>query len=334
MSGKKTWDGTSKTVHQCFFPLGRAKHCGSKLVDKVILKNGVSKFYPVKVYCWKSLVSQMENILQRTGLPELCEQWRTRQVEEGVLSDIYDGEVWKNFKWRDGSEFNLERRYGLMLNVDWFQPFKRRSDYSVGVIYFVVLNLPRSERFKFQNVILGGIIPSLDSEPKLATFLRPYGDELNGLWKGGLIYTSLSPVPLKVFAALICVAADIPATHKVCGFVGHSAYRACSKCFKYFPGGFGEKKDFSGFHDRFSWPKRDGLTHKRNCEKVKLSKSQAEYDRASRMLGVHYSAFCELEYFDCVRFHVIDPMHNLFLGTAKYVFKVWAETIEETFAKN
>ena len=238
-----------KRCTNVFFPLGRAKHHGSKLVDKVILKNGVTKFYPVKVYCWKSLVSQMENILQqRTGLPELCKQWRTRQVEEGVLSDIYDGEVWKNFKWRDGSEFfNLERRYGLMLNVNWFQPFKRRSDYSVGVIYFVVLNLPRSERFKFQNVILGGIIPSLDSEPKLATFLRPCVDELNGLWKGVLISTSLSPVPLKVFAALICVAADIPPTRKVCGFVGHSAYRACSKCFKYFPGGFGEKKTFQDF---------------------------------------------------------------------------------------
>ena len=24
----------------------------------------------------------------------------------------------------------------------------------------------------------------------------------------------------------------------------------------------------------------------------------------------------------CVRFHVIDPMHNLFLGTSKYVFKL------------
>ena len=29
-------------------PIGKAKHCGNKLVDKVILKNGVTKFYPVK----------------------------------------------------------------------------------------------------------------------------------------------------------------------------------------------------------------------------------------------------------------------------------------------
>lgn len=214
-----------------------------------------------------------------------------------------------------------------MLNVDWFQPFKRRSDYSVGVVYFVVMNLPRSKRFKFENVIQGGIIPSLESEPKLHTFLEPCVDELNGLWKGILLSTSLSPVPLRIVAALLCVAADIPATRKVCGFVGHSANRACSKCFKFFSGGFREKKDFSGFQQRSSWPKRDGVSHKRNCERLKTAKSQSEYGRLSSFYGVHISALCKLEYFDCVRFHVIDPMHNLFLGTAKYVFKLWAENV-------
>lgn len=32
----------------------------------------------------------------------------------------------------------------------------------------------------------------------------------------------------------------------------------------------------------------------------------------------------KLPYFDCVRFTIIDPMHNLFTGTAKYILKkVW-----------
>ena len=62
-------------------------------------------------------------------------------------------------------------------------------------------------------------------------------------------------------------------------------------------------------------------------KKSRCQRAKQNNDRASRMLGVHYSGFCELEYFDCVRFHVIDPMHNLFLGTAKYVFKVWAENV-------
>ncbi len=37
--------------------------------------------------------------------------------------------------------------YGLMLNVDWFQPYKHVSD-SIGAIYLSVMNLSREERFK------------------------------------------------------------------------------------------------------------------------------------------------------------------------------------------
>ena len=33
-----------------------------------------------------------------------------------------------------------------------------------------------------------------------------------------------------------------------------------------------------------------------------------------------------LPYFDCVRFTIIDPMHNLFLGTAKNILKnIWLD---------
>lgn len=47
-----------------------------------------------------------------------------------------------------------------MLNLDWFQPFKHVK-YSVGVLYAVILNLPRDERFKLKNVLLIGVIPDL-----------------------------------------------------------------------------------------------------------------------------------------------------------------------------
>ena len=39
---------------------------------------------------------------------------------------------------------------------------------------------------------------------------------------------------------------------------------------------------------------------------------------------VRYSILTELPYFDPIRFTVVDPMHNLFLGTAKCVMKkIW-----------
>ena len=46
---------------------------------------------------------------------------------------------------------------GLLMNVDWFQPYKDIS-YSVGVIYAVIINLPRNIRYSEENVMIIGII--------------------------------------------------------------------------------------------------------------------------------------------------------------------------------
>ena len=68
-------------------------------------------------------------------------------------------------------------------------------------------------------------------------------------------------------AAVICVSCDLPAGHKTCGFLGHSATLGCSKCFKKFPGKVGEK-DYSGFN-RSLWPKRSNQQHRNDIKKSK-----------------------------------------------------------------
>lgn len=92
------------------------------------------------------------------------------------------------------------------MNVDWFQPFKHRSDFSVGVIYMVLMNLPRGSRFKKENVILVGVIPALDHEPKsLNHFLEPAVNELHALWKGVKVNTYQSHLLLWKFRQQYCV---------------------------------------------------------------------------------------------------------------------------------
>jgi len=77
----------------------------------------------------------------------------------------------------------------LSLNTDWFQPFSR-TKYSVGVLYLVVLNLPRNQRYKMKNVILCGIIPG-PKEPKLTmnSFIAPLVKELDDAYRGWMIPT-------------------------------------------------------------------------------------------------------------------------------------------------
>ena len=72
--------------------------------------------------------------------------------------------------------------YALMCNCDWFQPYTRRSDISVGVIYMTIQNLPRSVWFRRENLIIVGIIPPHQREPEyLKRFLLPMVDELKKL---------------------------------------------------------------------------------------------------------------------------------------------------------
>ena len=117
--------------------------------------------------------------------------------------------------WRDflyvGREPLLaaERSLAFMINVDWFQPFKF-SRYSVGVIYLVLMNLPRNEQFKVENVILVGVIPG-PHEPSRAinTYLSPLVDELLVLWDGWHTGGEI------VKGVLLCVASYLPAARKV-----------------------------------------------------------------------------------------------------------------------
>ena len=68
----------------------------------------------------------------------------------------------------------------LMLNIDWFQPFEH-TQYSIGVIYFVIQNLPRSMRFRPENIIVSTIPePSCDD---LNPYLTPMVDDLLRLFE-------------------------------------------------------------------------------------------------------------------------------------------------------
>ena len=76
-------------------------------------------------------------------------------------------EIFEEFCSEKFDRFLLHKRnYGVMLNVDFFQPYKHTTD-SYGAInfYLTLINLPRSERFKQENTMLVGIIPPFEHEP-------------------------------------------------------------------------------------------------------------------------------------------------------------------------
>ncbi|XP_073672238.1 uncharacterized protein [Paramisgurnus dabryanus] len=131
------------------------KKCGSLLMTKVTRFNGIESLYPKQTYCYKKVIQSLETLIRRPGFLEKCEKWRQRQIPNSVMADVYDGQIWKDFQYVNGKPFLAEQKnFALMMNVDWYQPFKN-SPYSVGVIYLAILNLPREEHFKEENIIRG-----------------------------------------------------------------------------------------------------------------------------------------------------------------------------------
>ena len=190
------------------------------------VKCGLSyKLRPRKVYVYKSIKSSLERFLSQPEFYEKCEAWRKRCVSSSLYTDIYDGIIRKKFQNICDQPFlELPNSLAFILNIDWFNPYKH-VEYSVGVIYLVIANLPRSERYKLENIIIVGIIPG-PNEPKkhMNSFLKPMVDELLDLWEGCYIQTSSALGIVPVRCALLCVSCDLPATRKVCGFTSHTSW--------------------------------------------------------------------------------------------------------------
>ena len=260
---------------------------------------------------------------KRPGFEEMLKKWTKRNVT-GVMTDIYDGEIWKNFPSRldipESKFFTAETadsHLGIMINLDWFQPFES-SIYSCGAIYGVICNLPRDIRFKKENMLTLGLLPG-PNEVKLDRinhYLTPIIDELLELWNGFNLPGSTKNIRL----AVICCSNDIPAARKLCGHI--SALVGCHRCYKRAGGEDGQKLNFGGFEDMDEWFRmKDPKEHRSNVIIWKKQLTKEDRKRHVSRTLVRWSEMLRLPYFNPIRFLVVDLMHNLFLGISHWIVK-------------
>ena len=245
--------------------------CNTMLMNTVKKIGNKIDFRARKIYCYYRLKAALNHLLTRPALLSMCNSWKDRLMEGDILGDFIDGKVWHEEmeKFAD-SPFNI---MGFLINIDWFQPFKDIS-YSVGVIYAVIVNLPRNIHYKDENVIIIGVIPG-PKEPKhdINSYLGPLVKELLELQSGMWFMTSLGMQ--FICGILVCISSDIPATRKAAGYVGHKGLKGCSRCLKSFPTNSDNVTDYSGF-DRESWPPRTDQAHRQYAYRELQGKTKAE----------------------------------------------------------
>ena len=84
---------------------------------------------------------------------------------------------------------------------------------------------------------------------------------------------------------------------------------------------FGEKLDYSGY-DQEIWHFRDFNSHLAQIVEIKQGKTLTEQRDLEKKEGVCYSECLRLPYFDIVRYHCVDVMHNLLL-VVSIMMNIW-----------
>ena len=56
--------------------------------------------------------------------------------------------------------------------------------------------------------------------------------------------------------------------------------------------------------------------------------------RNSKSMGCQTSELVRLPYLDLIRYHIVDPMHNLLLGTANYMYRMSVLKDESSISKS
>jgi len=172
---------------------GRPRKCGVPLSEKIELTCGGTILRPRMVFPYSPIIKQLKRLYARPGWEESMRKWVNREVGNGIYSDLYDGSVWRelpaNCHCPQAEKFFCQERadsnLGFILNLDWFQPFEGTT-HSTGVLYLVVANLPREERYRQENTLIVGILPGPKeaSLHQLNHYLAPLVDELERLWAG------------------------------------------------------------------------------------------------------------------------------------------------------
>lgn len=278
----------------CSHKRGRAA-CGSPLLELSV----TGEWRPRKIYHYMSLKQALTKAMSSADFRRSVNRWREQL---GRLDDVYDSRVWQE-QSGEGRFLYYDDNLALLLSLDFVNPFGKGSSsrYSVGVLSAVILNLPRTERYRRENVLVLGVIPG-PREPSLHIngYLEPIVRDLLELDQGVIVDLADSYVPFR--ARLFAVAGDLPAVRKFMGFVSFSTEHGCSKCWGKVTGAD------AGSLRTHADARRAARHYKQHI------RSKAGDQAHARTYFARWTPLYKLKYFDVIRYHLLDPMHGLFLG--------------------
>ncbi|CAB4417325.1 unnamed protein product [Rhizophagus irregularis] len=240
------------------------------------------------MYPFAGINQQLATMFCRPGFENSLRHWANQSNFDNILTDIYDGQVWKNFKESDNEDspnfFRSEvadSHLGLMLNLD---------------------------------CILPG--PKEVSLHKVNHYLAPIVNELETLWAGlTLNCTYECENGKRVRGTLILVVScDIPAARKICSHV--SALVSCHRCEKKANYENGQH-NFAGM-DNVGYSAQDSNEHRQNALLGwRRCNSDAARKRFIKKTGVRW--VCSILVNRILESNLVDEAHRSLIEIVKLI---------------
>ncbi|MBW0541940.1 hypothetical protein O181_081655, partial [Austropuccinia psidii MF-1] len=260
----------------------------------------------------QSIHSWIDWFLNIPGIEAGIDQWKLQLASNTnvAVSDVAQGRIWKDL-FSCSSNETLELGFGLF--VDWFNPRGNRisgKQVSMGIIVLHCFNLQPRERFQPKYTCLAGLIPS-PNQPDMVTIsnvFKPLIDELLELNCGVKIVTPKYRNGRMVVVKLVGLIGDIVATHKVGGFVSHSAKHFCSWC---------ELQDNQRADLKLGNPRqrRTVLNASHQWNGARTPRLRENFAKKN---GIRWSELNRLPYWDPVANIALGVLHNWYEGVLQH----------------
>jgi hypothetical protein len=307
------------------------KECNALLVDE--------EGRPLKTFLYHAFPDYLARLLSDPLLEKAMDNALTSETNSDgrpeTVKGPFQASYLREFRGGDGDVFcagGPEGRYVFQLCVDFFNVEGmnvRGASTSCGIIALACLNLPIDIRYKLENMFLAGIIPGPKEPTRVALnhFLRPLIDDMCRAWHDGIFITQTAlhrtgRSTKSIIANVIC---DLPAARKTSSLAPSISKIFCSVC-----NCWHELDDKGSIvkhwrrllcrTDYEKWTKRDVAEMRQAAEQWRDASTTKEQEEIFERFGVRWSELWRLPYWDPTTQLVVDSMHCLFEGLAKFHF--------------
>ncbi|SAL99731.1 hypothetical protein [Absidia glauca] len=225
-----------------------------------------------------------------------------RQQVPGVITDIFDGAVYKDMV--NKGYFTSRYDVAVGLSVDGFSPFNAGT-FQCNLVNMIIYNIDPLERKKKHNLHQLLITHGTTKPKALDSYLSPIIRELDHLSRVGIRVTTADGQLILAKVHVLTFTGDIPAVAQLCNHSGHQSRYGCRLC---------HVKGVNG-------PNNHGMYFLGRAT-MNDPRLLDEYKYGSQF-GMKPSAVAHLNTFSGGHFFGMDEMHMIGYGLGKMLMKMF-----------